>query len=266
VYSKWDGAHWVLYALAELNYPPGDGALLPLREQQFKYLLSKQYRNSITVLRGLARIHASIDANAIWSQHVLGIADERVSLLVERLLETQWPDGGWNCDKTAKGQTSSFYESLLPMRALGLHARVTGDKRARAAAERCAEVFLKRRLFKRVRDGAVMNLKFLQLHYPCYWRYDVLHGLNVMRECGFLNDPRCADALDWLEAKQLPDGGWAADAQFYRTTRGQVSTGRSLAEWGTKDKNKPNEFVTVQALTVLRAAEKYNAPNGGAGP
>jgi hypothetical protein len=33
VYAKWQGAHWVLAALADLGYPPGDEALHPLREQ-----------------------------------------------------------------------------------------------------------------------------------------------------------------------------------------------------------------------------------------
>lgn len=258
VYSKWDGAHWVLYALAELNYPPGDISLIPLREQQLDFVLSRQYAESMRLIRGVKRIHASIDANAIWSQHVLGIADERINQLVERLLETQWRDGGWNCDKEATGDTSSFMESLLPLRALVLHAQVTGDKRARVAVERCTEIFLARHLFKRLRDGKVMNPKFVQLHYPCYWHYDILHGLNAMRECGHLDDPRCADALDLLERKQLRVGGWAADARFYRTTRSQIPTGRSLADWGSTGTKVRNDFVTVQALAVLRAAGRYS--------
>lgn len=256
-YSKWSGAHWVLYALAELNYPPGDTLLEPLRDQQLEWLLSDDYARGMVTIKGVTRIHASIDANAIWSQHTLGIADERVNKLVERLLATQWQDGGWNCDKTATGNTSSFMESILPLRALMLHAQVTGDKQARAAGERCAEVFLSRHLFKRSSDGKVMNPKFLQLHYPCYWRYDILLGLNVMRECGFLTDPRCSDALDLLEAKQLADGGWAAEARFYRPTRGETASGRSLVNWGPTGKTLPNEFVTAQALTVLRAAKRY---------
>jgi hypothetical protein len=33
IYAKWQGAHWVLSALADLGYPPGDSALIPLRER-----------------------------------------------------------------------------------------------------------------------------------------------------------------------------------------------------------------------------------------
>jgi hypothetical protein len=35
-YSKWRGAHWVLAALADIGYPPGDASLIPLREQALR--------------------------------------------------------------------------------------------------------------------------------------------------------------------------------------------------------------------------------------
>lgn len=253
-YSKWSGAHWVLYALAELEYPTGDASLLPLREQAFAYLDSENYTQTIRRIKGITRIHASIDANAIWYLHKLGLADERVGKLVARLLETQWRDGGWNCDARAKGNTSSFFESLLPLRALVLHSQVTGDQDARRAAERCAEIFLKRHLFRRVRTGNVMDPRFLLLHYPCYWHYDILLGLKVLWEGGWLDDPRCNDALDFLASKQLRAGGWALDAKYYRHTRAHVPSGRSLIEWGAARKNARNDFVTVDALTILRAS------------
>jgi hypothetical protein len=256
-YSKWRGTHWVLYALAELEYPPGDESLLPLREQELAFMLSKEYEGWIRHVKGITRIHASIDANAIWSLHRLGLADERVDKLVARLVETQWRDGGWNCDVRATGNTSSFHESLLPLRALTLHARETGDRVAREAAERCAEIFLKRKLYKRERDGKVMDSRFLQLHFPRYWHYDVLGGLIAMRDAERLDDPRSADALDWLEARQLPRGGWRADATFYRHTRREVPTGSSYCDWGRTGTTTRNEFVTVEALTVLRAAKRH---------
>ncbi len=49
---------------------------------------------------------------------------------------------------------------------------------------------------------------FLKLRYPCYWHYDILVGLKVMAEAGFLKDPRCREALDILVSKRLPDGGF----------------------------------------------------------
>jgi hypothetical protein len=64
-------------------------------------------------------------------------------------------------------------ESLIPMRGLALYGRLTGHRAARQAAEQAAEIFLKRRLFKRQRDGQVISEDFIKLQYPCYWHYDI---------------------------------------------------------------------------------------------
>jgi hypothetical protein len=256
-YAKWYGAHWVLVMLAELAYPPGDTALVPLRDQVLDWLTSREYDRWIRRVKGIPRIHASIDGNAVWCLHALGQADARVDLLVTRLLETQWADGGWNCDVKASGRTSSFTESLIPLRALALHAQVTGDVRSRRAADRAAEFFLERHLFRRKRNRRIIRSSFVQLHYPCYWHYDILFGLKVMTEGGWIGDARCAMALDLLETKRVPGGGWPAEARYYRHTRAQVPAQRSLVAWGPTGKTKRNDFVTVDALMVLRAAGRF---------
>ncbi|HZQ09183.1 MAG TPA: hypothetical protein VFD70_21575 [Anaerolineae bacterium] len=261
-YQKWYGAHWVLTMLAELDYPPGDTQLIPLRERVLTWLLSPNYARWIPTIKGRARIHASIEGNAIWYLNKLGLADERVSRLVARLLETQWPDGGWNCDKTARGNTSSFHETIIPMRALIADSKRTKDKHERAATKRAAEVFLTRCLFKRRRDSQIISPRFIQLHYPAYWHYDFLFGLKVMGEGGWLRDPRCADALDLLESKRLPEGGFPAEAKYYRASRQGIPYGRSLVEWGPTGKTRLNEFVTVDALTVLKQAGRFNPKRG----
>ncbi len=184
----------MLASLAELEYPPGDEELVPLREQVLAWLLSPGHEQRWTrpASDGLVRIHASQEGNAIWALLRLGLADERIDRLVDRLLRTQWPDGGWNCDPRATGTTSAFAESLLPLRALALHAVVTGSARSGEAARAAAEVFLRRRLHLRVRDGRPTHPQHLELHFPCYFHYDVLFGLKVMHEAGLLGDPRCA--------------------------------------------------------------------------
>ncbi len=251
--AKWYGAHWVLVTLAELGHPTGDRSLQPLLDQALTWLHSPDYMRSIGTVKGRPRIHASIDGNVIWAALALGLEDARVAPLVERLLSTQWPDGGWNCDRDASGHTSSFTESLVPLRALALHARLPGDGASAEAAARAAEFFLARRLFRRRRDGAVISPAFVELHYPCYWHYDVLFGLRVLSEAGFLADSRCREALDLLESKRLPGGGFPAEHRYYQATRAMVPSRRSLVDWGGAGR-RPNLFVTAQALGVLHAA------------
>jgi hypothetical protein len=251
-YAKWLGAHWVLSLLADLGYPPGDSGLIPLREQVLDWLLGSKHQDSIISINDRVRRCASQEGNALYALLALGLSNERAHSLAVRLRSWQWPDGGWNCDKRPEAVHSSFMESLIPLRALALHARLTGDSESALAAERAAEVFLSRRMYRRRRDGQSIAPDFLRLHYPCYWHYDILFGLKVMAEAGFIRDERCKDALDLLEAKRLPEGGFPAQGKYY-TTR-SAKSGRSLVDWGGVSQRRMNLFVTVDALYVLKEA------------
>jgi hypothetical protein len=252
-YKKWNGAHWTLSILADLGYLVGDPALEPLVEQSFDWLLGEAHKKHIRTIDGRVRRCASQESNTVWYSLRLGLADSRTEELAARLMKWQWLDGGWNCDKRPEVSISSFMESLIPLRALALYARVSGDRRASQAAERAAEIFLKRQLFKRQSDGAVMDEHFTHLCYPYYWHYNILFGLVVMAETGFIGDPRCRAALDLLASKRLPEGGFPAEEVYYRTTRPNLS-GYSLVSYGGTSKVRMNPFVTADALYVLKSA------------
>ena len=266
-YSKWQGAHWVLATLADIGYPRADRSLSAMRDQVLDRWLGDVYYHEFDAkteaeayrgvgvprMRGRYRRCASQQGNALYFLTKLGLADGRVDALVERLLLWQWPDGGWNCDKHPSADTSSFWESRHPMLGLALHAARTKNHAAREAATRAAEVFLSRHLFLERHSGRIMNPEFLRLHYPLYWGYDILGGLKAMAEIGRLDDPRCRKALDLLEAKQLPGGGWAAERRFY-TVSSSVKTRVEYVDWGGARPKEVNEWVTADALHVLRAA------------
>jgi hypothetical protein len=252
-YRKWYGAHWVLAMLADIGYPASDKSLIALREQVYDWLFSEKHRKGIKTINGRTRRCASQEGNAVYYLLTLGLADDRTEELVRRLIKWQWPDAGWNCDKNPNAAKSSFWESHIPLRALALYARSTGNKTSARAAKRASEIFLKRRLYKRLKDGKVMNQDFVKLHYPCYWRYDILEGLKVMAEAGFIKDERCKDALHLLESKRLSDGGFPAEGKYYRVSK-SAPTGRSLVDWGDQSRRRMNEFVTADALFVLKKA------------
>ena len=175
----------------------------------------------------------------------------------EYLLKWQWPDGGWNCDKKPQASTSSFHESLIPLRAMHHLWQATGDRRYLLACERAAEFFLKRRLLYRVSDGNLILPAFSKLAFPSYWHYDFLSALSVMAEVECLNDPRCLDALDLLETKQLENGGFPAEHKYYKVTSERGSN-TSYVDLGPVGKNRMNEFVTVKALAVLLQSGRIN--------
>ena len=250
-YDKWFGAHWVLSILADLGYPSGDELLRPLVEQCFEWLLSKDHQRSIREINGRTRRCASQEGNCVYYSLALGLADARTEELVSRLLKWQWEDGGWNCDKFPEASVSSFNETLIPLRGLSLYHQITSDPKVKQAVVRASEVFLKRRLMKRIRDGQIIDHNFMKLHYPNYWHYDFLFALKVISEAGFIHDPRCSESLDFLEQKRLPDGGFPAEDKYYRVDEKKLS-GHSRVNWGGTSKAHSNPFVSLDALIVLK--------------
>lgn len=271
VYQKWTGAHWVLATLADIGYPSADASLRPVVNQVLDRWLqpdtihewvcmevSKARHPGVPIVNGRARRCASQQGNALFSAIRLGFVDERVHHLAELLMHWQWPDGGWNCDRKPEAEHSSFWESLTPLRGLVYYAQLTRAAKVKAAVARAAEVFLRRHLYRRQRDGSIMNPQFVRLHYPCYWRYDILFALKVMTEAGFIADPRCQDALDLLESKRLPDGGWTVEERFYRTSEDGKS-GTERVTWGQVSRKRMDEWVTADALGVLKASGRLKS-------
>jgi hypothetical protein len=258
-YRKWQGPHWTLAGLGELGYPPGDPSLAPVVGQVFSWLLAPGHLKppATTVLpgqEGRVRRCASMEGMALWYLHELGLADDRVDELAARLLGWQWPDGGWNCDRTPSARTSSVQETLIPLRGLARHARANpADTAITAAIDRAAEFLLERRLLWRRRDGEPIRPSWggdpLQIQWPIRF-YDVLFALVVMAEIGHLHDPRCADALRHLAAKQLPDGGLPVERRTARTVD-QVASDGTFADWGRGGRTRANPYVTIDALWVL---------------
>ena len=273
VYYKWQGHHWVLASLADLGYPEGDTSLAAVRDRVVDFWTGPAYfrefaarteseayrQRGVPLMRGRYRRCASQQGNALRSVLALGLADDRARVLAERLLHWQWPDGGWNCDRKPDAQVSSFNETWLPLLGLAAYAREAKDGKAKRAVDRAAEVFLERRLFRRRSDGAVIAADFVALHYPHYWHYDVLAGLSAVAAAGKIRDPRCREALDLLESKRLRDGGWPAERRYYKVSRRALTSNADYVDWGGTSRTRMNEWVTVDALAVLRAAGRFRA-------
>lgn len=207
----------------------------------------------VVLLNGCFRRCASQQGNALLYLSRLGFPDERARHLVRLLQRWQWGDGGWNCSQAPDAHVSSFMETLAPMRGLAAYAAATGSEQARRLACRAAEVFLRRQLYLRRSTQTVMRPDFLRLHYPLYWHYDVLGGLKGLAEVGLLEDPRCQKALDWLESRELPQGGWPVDARYYHPSS-RYESGGEYVDWGTPSLRRPNDWVTTDALYVLTEA------------
>ena len=248
--NKWKGAHWRLVSLVELGVGP-EPPVLTAVEQVLAWVAGER---PVRVVTGLERRHASMEGNALAVSCRLGLAgDQRVRRLRDRILQSQWPDGGWNCDPGRNVRHSSFHESLATLWGLIEYERATHDGSVRDAADRAAEFFLRHRLFRSERTGGIGDPEWVKLHYPPYWHFDILQALLVLSR-GRKLDRRCDEALDLLESKRRPDGTWQPSGLRYWRGEGE-RVNKDVIEWGGSG---PNDMLTLNALRVLQAAGRVS--------
>jgi hypothetical protein len=246
-YAKWSGAHWRLVSLVELGIPEGEPRAVAAAETVLAWLTGRGHRSNIPTIVGRVRRCASQEGNALAVCARLGLAgDPRVELLARSLVEWQWPDGGWNCDRKPEAQRSSFHESLAPMWGLHEYAAATGAAWAREAAERTAELFLSHRIFRSLRTGDVIKPGWLDLNYPPFWHYDAAQALLVLSRLGLHRDPRADEARELLAARRRSNGLWTARHTWWRPP-GAKGSNVEAVDWG----ERASEMVTLNALRVL---------------
>jgi hypothetical protein len=248
-YKKWVGAHWRLVSLVELGISPGEPRALAALDSVLSWLAGDGHRRGVPVVDGRARRCGSQEGNALAVACRLGRAgDERVRLLATGLLEWQWPDGGWNCDRRPEAHRSSFHETLPPMWGLHEYASATGDAAAADGARRGAELLLEHHLFRALATGEPINAEWLTPHWPPYWHYDVLQALVILHRLGLTGDPRAADARAELARRRRRDGRWHASTRWWKAPGS--SRAPEAVDWRADQAG--DRMVTLRALTVLR--------------
>lgn len=246
-YAKWWGTHWRLVALADLGAPPGTASLRRGVDVELEWLTSPTHRRRIVAVNGLVRRCASQEGNAVYACSKLGFAsDQRVRMLVDSLLEWQWPDGGWNCDVQGTGRRSSFHETVTPALGLAAYHAATHDADSLAGARRAAELLLEHRLFRSLRSGEAIHPSWTKPHYPPYWHYDILQGLRLLEALGLLDDPRAQDALVLIERARRRDGRFSGPVWWSAKQPDAV-------DWG---RGPENEMLNLRVETILRAADR----------
>jgi hypothetical protein len=248
-YQKWMGAHWRLVSLVELGVSAAEPHTMAALESELSWLASDGDPHDALNIRDRYRVHGSVYANPLAVATRLGKAtDPRVRRLAERLMLSQWPDGGWNCDRHPEADHSSFYESVTPMWALSEFARAVKDEASAAAAQRAAQFFLSHKVFKSHSTDRVGDPKWLQLRYPEYWHFDYLHGMVMLARADALPAAEAEEALGLLRDQQQADGRWLPSGpQYWKGSSGLYG---DAARWTLLS---ASQMLTLNALRVLKA-------------
>ena len=180
-----------------------------------------------------------VSLGAYFGQDVEGVVD--------RLVDEQLEDGGWNCEVENGSVRGSFNTTIRVLEGLLAHEQATGGSaHARAARRRGEEYLLERRLLRRRSTGEVIDPGFEQFSYPTRWHYDVLRGLDYFRSTGGRPDDRAGEAIALVRSKEQPDGTWLLE----NTHKGAVHLTMDAGE------GQPSRWNTLRALRVLRWSDR----------
>ena len=251
-YAKWQGAHWRLASLVEIAPEDALPAARRAAEDVLGWLANPKSPRKFPTIDGRVRRCASQEGRALYACCRIGMADDRrLQTIAESLVATQWPDGGWNCDRRPEAAHSSFNETWAPTMGLASYARDTGHVAAREAADRAAEFLLQHSVYQSHRTGTSAHPAFTRLRWPPYWHYDALVGLVTLERSVGLDDPRTADALDLVESKWREDGTWRSEGKWWKGP-GSKGSNVEVVDWGTT----AHEMLTAGARDVLAAAKR----------
>jgi hypothetical protein len=162
--------------------------------------------------------------------------------LAKRLLSEQLGDGGWNCE-APKSRRSSFHTTICVLEGLLEYERAGRKSPAVTKARKRAENYLlARRMFRSLRTGEVIEKRWLRFSYPTFWHYDVLRGLDYLRDAGIKPDSRVSDAIDIVIQRRHQNGRWPLNLLHSEKIPLRMET----------EVGRASRWNTLRALRVLR--------------
>jgi hypothetical protein len=168
--------------------------------------------------------------------------------IIDRLLNEQLADGGWNCEAVNGSKRSSFNTTICVLEALLAHEQQGESKpEVTKARLRGQEYLLERQLFRRKSTGEAIehdrkgDAVWTDFAYPTWWHYDVLRGLEYLRRAGVKPDERVAEAIEVVLSKRDADGRWPLEVRYPGVMPIEIDGGVGRA----------SRWNTLRALRVL---------------
>ena len=114
----------------------------------------------------------------------------------------------------------------------------------KAARHRAEEYLLERHLLRSLSSGEVINPEWTKFSFPTRWHYDVLRGLDYLRNAAVEPDDRITEALDLVGQNRGDDGRWP----LQNTHPGPVHFAMDEGD------GKPSRWNTLRAMRVMNWA------------
>ena len=240
--GSWRGGQWdlvTLYSLVvlkDLGLDPASKQARKMIERIDKHLVFKSLNN---------RPYFHGETEPCINGRILGLGSyfkEPNDALANQLLGEQLDDGGWNCE-APKSRRSSFHTTICVLEGLLDYERAGGKSAGVTKARKRAENYLlERRMFRSLRTGEVINKRWLRFSFPPSWHYDVLRGLDYLRNAGIKPDSRVREAIGVVIARRHQNGRWPLNLRHPEYIPLKMET----------DVGGASRWNTLRALRVLR--------------
>src|SRR5205085_6810936 len=108
-----------------------------------------------------------------------------------------------------KSRRSSFHTTICVLEGLLEYERAGRKSKAVTKASNRAENYLlERRMLRSLRSGKLINQRWLRFAFPPFWHYDVLRGLDYLRNAEVKPDSRVREAVEVVIARRHQNGRW----------------------------------------------------------
>jgi hypothetical protein len=235
--QKWDLITlWSLVVLKDLGLDPASKQARKMIDRVDKGLVYKPLDNR-PFLHG--------ETEPCINGRILGIGayfKDPNDALADQLLGEQLEDGGWNCE-APKSRRSSFHTTICVLEGLLDYERA-GRKSAAVtkARKRAEDYLLERRMFRSLRTGEVIDKRWPRFSYPTFWHYDVLRGLDYLRNAGIKPDSRVDEAIEVVMERSHQNGRWPLNLLHPERIPLEMET----------EVGRASRWNTLRALRVLR--------------
>ncbi len=158
--------------------------------------------------------------------------DPRIDGIAQLLIGARLPDGGWNCNDHLGATHSSMHTTISALEGLLEWKRRRGSSAADEAIATGHEFLLEHRMFRSHRTGEVISKAWTRPSFPPRWHYDILRGLDHMRDAGAAPDPRAEEAVEIVRAGARK-GRWPLGPRYSGRTYFRMEEGAGGGRWNT---------------------------------
>ena len=240
--GHWGGPKWdlvTLYSLVVLK----DLGLDPAGKQARKMIDRVDKRLVFKPLNNRPYLHG--ETEPCINGRILGIGayfKEPNDALAQQLLNEQLEDGGWNCE-APQSRRSSFHTTICVLEGLLDYERAGRQSAAvTKARKRAEEYLLERHLFRSLRTGEVIEKRWLRFSFPTFWHYDVLRGLEYLKNAGIKPDRRVDEAIEVVRKRRHQNGRCPLNLLHPELIPLEIET----------ETGRASRWNTLRALRVLR--------------